>query len=219
MKKTNFAVIISIILHILILFTFLPLNNNFIEDEEEPYQYKIINAVLLNNQPKKVSAPVNSNAQENQTEIINREIKSEEDTVLENFIVADPDNTKDALPEQETNSQNISGSSIESSLNSDNTEYYSLSIVDTKPALIEKPDFIFPRTARRNNITEATVTVEILLSEYGEVIECTVIEEAGFGFDEAVIEMFNSAQFTPAYIGNTPVPVKVRIPVHCKLED
>ncbi len=208
MKKINIAVIISIIPHVFFLFVILPLNNNFIEEKVDPYQYISINAVLLNNQPEE--EPFKSITEENP--IINKQ-----ETEQENFLVANISDTED------TELENGSGENTNDTIITTNTEttyeYYPLSMVQIKPSLIEKPDFIFPRAARRNDITEATVVVELLLNEQGEVMNCTIIEEAGYGFDEATIEVFEGARFTPAYIDGKPVPVIVRIPIHWKLED
>ena len=202
MKKT--AVIISIIIHLTVLFLVLPLNNENTAIKKEPYEYLSINAVLLNNQPEELIDVQPPAADEE----LNENIIAEE--INESFIIAEQDKEAGTVPD---NSQD-SGET-----DNNRYDYYPLSMVQIKPSLIEKAEFIFPRAARRNDISEATVIIEIILNEKGEIVECMVAESAGYGFDEAVLDMFKNARFSPAYIDNKPVPVKVRIPVQCRLEE
>jgi TonB family protein len=196
LKKASIAV--SVLIHLVILLAVLPVNNNIPAPKKDKYKYLSINAVLLNNQPAEHVDPVPERTEA--TELTNQ------NTFITGNSESDPNKYSEKNPEN-TGKENAK------------YDYYPLSMVNTKPALLEKSEFIFPAEAKKNNITEADVMVEILLNEEGEIFECRITDPAGYGFDEAVIEMFKGARFSPALINNIPVPVKIKIPVHCILED
>lgn len=64
----------------------------------------------------------------------------------------------------------------------------------------------FPYEARRANITNQVVVVRIQVDDGGRLISSSVVSRAaGFGFDEAAIEVLNRARFVPGYKDGTPV--------------
>ncbi len=64
----------------------------------------------------------------------------------------------------------------------------------------------FPYEARRANITNKVVVVRVQVDDTGNLNSSVVISSAaGYGFDEAAIEVLNRAGFVPGYKDGVPV--------------
>jgi len=64
----------------------------------------------------------------------------------------------------------------------------------------------FPDEARRANITNQVVVVRIQVDDSGSLISSNVVSRAaGYGFDDAAVEVLNRARFVPGYKDGVPV--------------
>lgn len=89
---------------------------------------------------------------------------------------------------------------------------------------IPKVDFdlkqFFPAEAKAANITNKIVVVIVQIDETGALKSARVVsEKAGYGFDEAALEIIKRAKFTPGYINQKPVKMSHRVPVNFDLEE
>ena len=84
------------------------------------------------------------------------------------------------------------------------------------PSMKDKLMLSYPERARREN-REGTVRVEITIDVAGNVLSAHVIESAGDVFDNAALDAINRIKFEPAMVGESPVSVRVTIPVKFKL--
>ncbi|MGB3942112.1 MAG: energy transducer TonB, partial [Candidatus Manganitrophaceae bacterium] len=76
---------------------------------------------------------------------------------------------------------------------------------------------VYPEEAKRLE-KEGTVILEVRISEGGEVLKVDVVQGAGYGFDEAAKEAMERLRFEPAYLGDRPVAVILRIPIRFRLK-
>jgi len=64
----------------------------------------------------------------------------------------------------------------------------------------------FPYEARRANITNKVVVVRVQVDDTGKLNSSSVVSAAaGYGFDEAAIEVLSRARFIPGYKDGLPV--------------
>jgi len=66
----------------------------------------------------------------------------------------------------------------------------------------------YPEEERASGRT-AAVTLQLAISERGDVSEVVVLDSAGAAFDKAAIESAKRFKFTPAEIDGKPAPVKL----------
>lgn len=88
--------------------------------------------------------------------------------------------------------------------------------------LTKIPTFVFrmaPVYPERSRIAgkEASVMAEIDLDAKGSIIEIRIIKSGGKDFDLAVKNAIMASSFTPGFIKDQPVPVRVQIPYVFKL--
>jgi periplasmic protein TonB len=77
----------------------------------------------------------------------------------------------------------------------------------------------FPYEARKNNITNQVVVVRIQVDDSGRLISSNVVSQAaGFGFDEAAIEVLSRARFVPGYKDGAPVKMVHDLSIRFMLE-
>jgi TonB family protein len=69
----------------------------------------------------------------------------------------------------------------------------------------------FPEAARHAGI-EGSVIIQVDIDEAGLVKQVAVVQGLGYGCDESALNAVRGARFSPARIGDQPVPVRVRIP-------
>jgi protein TonB len=77
---------------------------------------------------------------------------------------------------------------------------------------------VYPPLAKQLE-KEGTVIVDISISETGSILKAKIVQELGFGFDEAVLEAMRQSSFEPAQVGDMPVAVVVRIPITFRFKD
>lgn len=83
-----------------------------------------------------------------------------------------------------------------------------------KPVLTKAPTVITPATpeypaeARAQGLT-ASVTLQLVISEAGQVTDATVLTPAGHGFDEAALAAARQLAFSPAEVDGKPAAVRV----------
>jgi TonB family protein len=99
-----------------------------------------------------------------------------------------------------------------------NVDYAPLFTVTKMPSFKVQIKPEYPEEARRLGI-EGVVMIEVAISAEGKVIDVKILEEPGFGLGEAARSAIMQSEFEPAMSGDTPVAVRVRIPVRFRLVD
>ena len=64
---------------------------------------------------------------------------------------------------------------------------------------------------------EATVLVEIVIDTRGRVLEASIVKSGGAEFDSAVLDALEQSLFTPGYIEDRAVVVRLQIPFSFRL--
>lgn len=100
----------------------------------------------------------------------------------------------------------------------ENVEYAPLQSVTRMPSFRVQVKPAYPEQARRLGI-EGVVILEVAISSEGRVLEARIIEDPGFGLGESALRAIMASEFEPALSGETPVAVRVRIPVRFLLID
>jgi protein TonB len=78
----------------------------------------------------------------------------------------------------------------------------------------------FPYEARKASITNRVVVVRVKVDDDGSLISSTVVSgAAGYGFDEAAIEVLRLARFVPGYRNGVPVKMVHDLAVRFVLDD
>jgi protein TonB len=77
----------------------------------------------------------------------------------------------------------------------------------TPPRRVEGSPASYPEAARRRRLV-GTVTVSMVVSETGEVLEPRVVESAGDVLDQAVLDAVDAWRFEPARKDGEPVAVR-----------
>lgn len=85
--------------------------------------------------------------------------------------------------------------------------------IDLTPDI--KPEY--PIEARKNGI-EGVVTLEVVISESGDVLKATPINKPlGYGLEASAVMAFKKKKYQPAIYEGKPITVKVMVPVHFRL--
>ncbi|NCN09482.1 MAG: energy transducer TonB [Leptospira sp.] len=78
----------------------------------------------------------------------------------------------------------------------------------------------FPDSAKAASITNKMVVVMVQVNEKGELMGAKVVSgKAGYGFDEAAIQIVKRARFAPGYVEGRPTKMAHRLPINFTLED
>ena len=86
------------------------------------------------------------------------------------------------------------------------------SSLDLGPQPIGEIEPEYPDAA---NLQEGRVVVRVLISETGSVDNVAVVRSAPAGlFEQAALEAFGKAQFSPGRAGGTPVKSQITVEVH-----
>jgi TonB family protein len=80
----------------------------------------------------------------------------------------------------------------------------------TAPVLRSRTEAAYPPEALRDRL-EATVGLEIVVDERGDVVDAHVIGPAGHGFDEAALDVVRRFTFDPARRGSTAIKSAVQL--------
>ena len=89
--------------------------------------------------------------------------------------------------------------------------------VEKRPTFIYQPELRYPQQAKRQRI-EGAVIIDADIDENGTLIRTKVVKEAGFGFEEAAVEMLEASEFSPAIIDGRPVAVRMRFTIEFRLD-
>jgi protein TonB len=89
--------------------------------------------------------------------------------------------------------------------------------VTQPPRLLQplKPEY--PARAREFQ-KEGVAVLEVDIDVQGHVVSARIIEETGWGFGEAALKAILRAEFSPARIDSTAVPVRYRIPIRFQMD-
>lgn len=88
--------------------------------------------------------------------------------------------------------------------------------VTAAPKFRARAEPVYPESMRRDG-REGVVVLEVEVDETGRAAAVTVAESAGAEFDAAAVAAVKASVFDPARIGDTPVRVRIRIPVTFRL--
>jgi TonB family protein len=89
--------------------------------------------------------------------------------------------------------------------------FRSVAQVNRLPTPLEPIVPAFPEGARRAGV-EGSVIIQVDIDEAGLVKQVSVVQGLGYGCDESALDAVRGARFSPALVGDQPVPVRVRIP-------
>ncbi len=76
---------------------------------------------------------------------------------------------------------------------------------------------VYPEAAKRANI-EGVVILQVDIDATGAVKMVQLIQGLGYGCDEAALAAAQQSLFAPAYAGDEPVAVRLRIPYRFKFD-
>ncbi len=93
------------------------------------------------------------------------------------------------------------------------SKYPQLVNLNQLQALLRK---FYPEEARLKHI-ESIVILDLHLDASGRVIKVDLVKSGGSDFDQAAIKAAKLLRFTPAYVGDKPVAVKIRQAISFKL--
>ncbi len=78
----------------------------------------------------------------------------------------------------------------------------------------------FPPAAKAAGITKKEVIVLIQVDETGKLNSAKIVSgKAGYGFDEAAMQVTNMARYSPGYVKGKPVKMSHRMPLYFTLPD
>ena len=86
------------------------------------------------------------------------------------------------------------------------------------PKFLQPPAPRYPRLARRKGI-EARVLMELTIDAEGRLLNASVKQSGGTGFDEAALDAVRKARFRPATRNGQPSACIVLLPIHFTLRN
>jgi len=92
------------------------------------------------------------------------------------------------------------------------------------PKLINRQDLsaslrrFYPEAERRAG-QEGSVVLDLHVSSAGDVTQTDVVRSGGLAFDQPAIQVAKLFQFSPARVGDKPVPVRLRQTISFRLEN
>jgi len=92
----------------------------------------------------------------------------------------------------------------------------SISSLTRIPGPLRKIEAAYPSSERRAG-NQAYVLAEVVIDAQGKVQNVQILKSGGKAFDKAVIEALNKSEFSPGYIGDKAVPVRISIPFRFNL--
>ena len=95
--------------------------------------------------------------------------------------------------------------------------YRSIAQVSQLPRFKSETKAQYPDAAKRANI-EGVVILQVDIDATGAVKMVQLVQGLGYGCDEAALQAVQNSTFTPAYAGDQPVPVRIRLPYRFKFE-
>lgn len=90
--------------------------------------------------------------------------------------------------------------------------------ISQPPRFKEQMKALYPEAARRGNV-EGVVVLQVEIDAAGAVKKVDLVQGLGYGCDEAAVDAAEHSTFTPAFAGEEPVPVRIRIPYRFKFEN
>jgi protein TonB len=88
----------------------------------------------------------------------------------------------------------------------------------TGPAFLRRVLPVYPEQARRRG-QEGKVVLRLCIDARGNLLQVTVLEGAGFGFDEAAVDAVKRSSFRPATISGKTVDCIARLPIRFVLRN
>ncbi len=198
------SVAVSIALHVLVLSLSFEIKSSDPVENAEPF-IRVVDAVIID--APEPSVTIQKKPQPPEHEII-------EDVIAATVQPEDPgsDLKPQKVPETEKQPE-VSGSRSEPGGTDDFLPFYR---VDIRPEFIHKAELKYPLQAKRQKV-EGTVIIEADIDSSGNVQTIRTVKSAGFGFDEAAIEMIEQSAFSPASAGGLNVGVRMRFTVKFEL--
>lgn len=88
------------------------------------------------------------------------------------------------------------------------------------PIIDFNPRDYFPASARAANISEKTVVLLVQVNEDGSMESSKIVSgKAGYGFDEAAMQLMKRVRFSPGYVQGKPRKMAHRMPIVFSLDD
>lgn len=84
------------------------------------------------------------------------------------------------------------------------------------PSFKKRLEAAYPASERRAGV-QAYVLTEVTIDAQGNVVDVRILTSAGSAFDAAVIDALKKSVFSPGYIGDKAVRVRVQIPYRFSL--
>lgn len=125
------------------------------------------------------------------------------------------DKTKDAPPD-DLNPNKLSGDGTDKDgfLFSYNGDRPPTPIID-----FDLRDY-FPDKAKSAGISQKTIVMMVQIDERGNLKGAKIVSgKAGYGFDEAALQIVRRARFAPGYVEGKPTKMAHRLPINFTLED
>jgi len=85
------------------------------------------------------------------------------------------------------------------------------------PSFRNKVEPVYPEEARRAQV-EGIVQLEVFIDEKGRVYRVRVLKSPGHGLEKAAIRALGKSSFSPGFMGDKAVPVRIRIPYRFVLD-
>lgn len=126
------------------------------------------------------------------------------------------DPSKDAPDDSDINPNKISGDGTDKDgyLFSYNGDRPPTPIID-----FDLRDY-FPDSAKQAGISNKTVVVMVQIDEKGVLQGARIVSgKAGYGFDEAALQIVRRARYAPGYLDGKPTKMAHRLPINFTLED
>jgi protein TonB len=207
--KWSLPIAVSLLLHaaVIVLATQKPSSSSTTPGKPQAITVELLNQENINipSAPKANSRPTQKPLQE--------PLKPEPPAITSN--TAEPTAISPALTEQNITQPAVPSATTGVSQPSLNIQ--PLSKLSRPPSFLRKIEPVYPRAEQRAG-SQAYVLAEVTIDEQGAIVEVKVLKSAGIAFDNAVMEALQKSTFSPGYMGQNAVAVRVLVPFRFNLK-
>ena len=200
------AVATSLLLHLSALLIVL-LNTSNVNQTADSSQ--ILSVELFNQQVLETKIQAKVQVKENKTKSVTQ------DAISEVKISKEVDKVENNQPPQKGVEENISATGKEETKQSI-VNVYPISKLTRPPGFIRKIEPIYPGSEQKAG-SQAIILAEVTINELGNVIDVKIVKSASPTFDQAVLDALQKSKFSPGYINQEAVTVKVIVPFRFSL--
>lgn len=198
------AVAVSLLLHLSALLIVL-LNTSNVNQIAQTN--KILTVELFNQQVSETK--VQAQVKVNKTKFVTQ------DAISEVKINKEADKVENNQTPQKIVEENISAIGKEERKQS-TVNVYPISKLTRPPGFIRKIEPVYPGSEQKAG-SQASILAEVTINELGNVIDVKIVKSAGPAFDQAVLDALQKSKFSPGYINQEAVAVKVIVPFRFSL--